>query len=345
MRNTLKKRIISGFMVLSLVTSTFAPAITAFGEGELEASLYEVMSESTDTAEVAVLSSSDGSNVEVVCATETDAEVEAEEGLEVLESYKISNEEAAPNETLFVKAEQDKNVSLAPEESLSIYSVEEDKVEDVIIEDITEEDDPCEIESDVTGLALVKDSGYRHKNLELDSVTLNGMMPKNATAEAVDVTELYASSSEEISTVTDASSTDASLASSGSKTIAAFDITIMDGDSEYQPSSDRPIAVTISDSQITADSQLRVFHIKDDGEREEITDFTVEDGKVSFSAVGFSIYEIVTDIDFAGGARGEWKKITSFLLNVLFLLCFVVSYLNKGERNVKCGSGDIVAIF
>ena len=291
-------------MVLSLVTSTFAPAITAFGEGELEASLYEVMSESTDTAEVTVFSSSDDSGIEV--ATDTDAEVSAEEGLEVLENYTISDREEDSDETLWVKADPDESVSLQPEESMAIYSVEDDEIDDVIIEDIAEADDPCEIEDDVTGLALVKDSGYRHLSFAIDpetgdsysdvedilgakSVSLDGMMPKNAIAEAVDVTEMYSDAEA-------ASLTDAETASSESSIIAAYDITIKDGEDEYQPSANRPIAVAITDPVITTDSNLRVFHIKDDGEKEEITDFSVEDGRVSFSAVGFSVYEIVDDV-------------------------------------------------
>lgn len=305
MRNTLKNRIISGFAILSIIISTFAPVNMAFGEGDPEASLYEVMSETSSAAEVKVLSSSDESDIEVVCATETDAEISAEEGLEVLENYVINDREEYLDETLWVKAEQDENVILQPEESMSIYSVEDDEIDDVIIEDIAEEDEPCEIESDVTGLALVKDSGYRHLNFALDSVTLDGMMPKDATAEAVDVKEMYESADASIasdaevagvegSSMEAASSTDAVDDSAEGSIIAAYDITIKDGETEYQPSSDRPIDVTITNPEIKSDSDLRVFHIKDDGTKEEITDFSVEDGKVSFSAVGFSIYEIVT---------------------------------------------------
>ncbi len=267
--------------------------------------MYEVMSESTDTAEVAVFSSSDDSNVEVICATETDAEVTAEEGLEVLESYKISDREVTSDETLFVKADQDEEVTLAPEESISIYSVTDDEIDDVIIEDITAEDEPCEIENDVTGLALVKDSGYRHLNFVLNpnekTVTLDGMMPKNASADAVDLTEMYADK-QDVDTATsgDAESTE--------NVIAAYDITIKDGEEEYQPSAEQPIAVTITDPEIKSDSNLRVIHIKDDGEKEEITDFTIEDGRVSFSAAGFSVYEIV---EISDGSEDEDIYITT----------------------------------
>lgn len=103
-------------------------------------------------------------------------------------------------------------------------------------------------------------------------VTLDGMMPKGATAEAVDVSD------EQQGT-------------------AAYDITITDGDSEFQPSKDSPIRVEITDPKITQGSSIELWHIRDDGVREQITDFTFEDGKISFYAAGFSVYEIVVDDD------------------------------------------------
>ena len=303
-------------MVLVLIISTVMPGVMAFEEEDFESSLYEVMSEATETAEFKVLSSFDDSEVEV--ATDSDAEIEAEEGLEILENFTISEREESSDETLYVKAEQDEDISLQPEESVAIYSVADDKIEDVIIEDISEEEEPCEIDEELTGLALVKDSGYRHLNFDIDAVMLDGMMPKNATAEVKEVTDQYDSSNESTGTdatgimeasISDATSTDANL-DSVNKTIAAYDITIMDGETEYQPSEYRPIAVSITDPQITLDSNLRIFHIKDNGEQEEITDFTIEDGKVSFSAVGFSVYQLVKNDDFSS-ISGEWKTITS----------------------------------
>ena len=277
MRHSLKNRIISVFTVLLLTTSTVGPMTMAFEEGEQEASLYAVMSEKSESAEVSVFSSSDESEIEVVCASETDAEIEAEEGLEVMENYLISDREDSSDEILYVQAEQDEEVSLLPRECMSIYSVEDDELDEVIIEDIAEEENPCEIENDITGFALVKDSGMRHLNLEVcpDStkesrVKLDGMMPKDAIAEVVDVTE--------------------------ENVIAAYDITIKEGDEEYQPSEDKPIEVAILNSDIKADSNIQLWHIKDDGTKEQIKDFDVEDGKVSFSATGFSVYKIVEDL-------------------------------------------------
>lgn len=76
-------------------------------------------------------------------------------------------------------------------------------------------------------------------------------------------------------------------------TIAAYDITIKVGKTEYQPTEKRPVKVEITDDRIRTDRAIKVYHIKDDGELEEITDIIVSDGSVSFDATGFSIYEIV----------------------------------------------------
>ncbi len=101
-------------------------------------------------------------------------------------------------------------------------------------------------------------------------VTLDGIMPENANVTVEDV--------------------------SGERdAVAAYDITITDeGNNEFQPLEKAPIFVEISDPEIDGSSEtLELWHVKDDGEREQITDFTLEDGKISFFASGFSVYEIV----------------------------------------------------
>lgn len=90
------------------------------------------------------------------------------------------------------------------------------------------------------------------------------------------------------------------------ETLAAYDITIKVGKKEYQPTEERPIRVEITDSRITIDKNIILYHIKDSGEKEEITDITIEDGKISFDATGFSVYEIVnvlssTDVSTLNG--------------------------------------------
>lgn len=75
--------------------------------------------------------------------------------------------------------------------------------------------------------------------------------------------------------------------------LAAYDITISDGRKEFQPDESCPITVTISSAEITADAALQIWHIPEHGSREQIQEFTLEDGTISFSADAFSVYEIV----------------------------------------------------
>lgn len=117
-----------------------------------------------------------------------------------------------------------------------------------------------------------------HQSIELypnsedaaQSITLDGMMPEGAAATAEDVSGEY-------------------------EGIAAYDITIMDDECEYQPDTENPILVEISNPSIPESGNITLWHISDDGEREQISDFTLEDGKISFYAEAFSVYIIVDD--------------------------------------------------
>ena len=68
-------------------------------------------------------------------------------------------------------------------------------------------------------------------------------------------------------------------------------IIITDGEREYQPYEDKPIRVEINDPRLTKDKDLELWHIYDDGEKERIDSFTVEDGKLSLTVC--SLYSTV----------------------------------------------------
>ena len=106
-------------------------------------------------------------------------------------------------------------------------------------------------------------------------ITLNGMMPENAAPEATDVTN------------------DMEKPDNDTSVLAAYDISIVDGDNEFQPAEDYPIHVEISDPSIIGIGSIAVWHIADDGTPEAVEDFNFKDGKLSFYATGFSVYEIV----------------------------------------------------
>ncbi len=80
---------------------------------------------------------------------------------------------------------------------------------------------------------------------------------------------------------------------SATKLIAAYDITILNGEEAYQPGEDRPITVEILDSRITTGQNIELWHVKDDGTEEQVTEFTLEEGQITFEAQGFSVYKVV----------------------------------------------------
>lgn len=407
MKNTLKNRIVSAVIAGCLVMTTLMSPVTAFSEenteiaapfgvatvGDAERTVYALMPEDEET-NVSVYSSEEESVIEV-----NPVEVNpAEEGLEVLESYvftdktsdpswreiaeadttEIVNEKYVTNaeasgESLWVAAEPAEDISLNNGETVSLYNVVDNEITDVIVEDITTLEEPVEVDDEANGIALVKDTGYRHLNLVLypenssnsageNSVILDGMMPTNALAQAVDVTTEFALkragnnevaglpySSNGIASFTDAmeatdtdaidktdtdsiDTADTDKYTSG-KTIAAYDITIKDGRAEYQPDEERPICVEIKDERITAEDEIQLWHIKDDGTREQVTDFTLEEGKVSFSATGFSVYEIAAEpAEFNPGSIDLAKKISD-LVSERAEDGFFIGYGNKYAKS------------
>ena len=156
----------------------------------------------------------------------------------------------------------------------------------------------------ITATAITGNGALSNKSIELNlntdetdsKVILNGMMPHNAVATVTDVTGDYEG--------------EGGLFESTS-VIAAYDITITHGGTEYQPGEKTPIHVEIAHPKISGDTETKLLHIKDDGTREEITDFEIEDGKLSFYAKGFSIYEIV---EVSGGSATYTASITDLLL-------------------------------
>lgn len=342
-------------------------------DGESERSLHALITERNSTAEVSVLTSADESDVSV----RPTSGIQAEEGLEVIKAYMFGERADNPEDDIWVKADPNERVSLEECETLSLYTIKNNTVDDVIVEDISEDSAPYAIDEDVTGVALVKDTGYRHLNLELDAseekddvveeevevhsntdaelhsetdaeekdddeiqdkvVTLDGMMPKAVSAVAIDVTEKREAEElkeeEEAATITDADG-ETSSTTDAKTIVAAYDISLTDGDTEYQPDEEHPIDVEIYDQRILKNADIELWHIKDNGEEEKITDFTVEDGKVSFTAVGFSVYKIVEDEDVVpyDDPNVGWKKVQT--------LEELAGYIADGEGILISHIGD-----
>ena len=361
--------------VVSFESSEFS----IFGIGNV---LTPLATAETDETSIEILGF--GGETEIISA---DAPA-VEEGLEVLGAYNLPNE----TEGVWIKADVKDGVELSSMESVVIYTIggemtaeaepeEGENAEDQSSEQ-AEEQTNIQItelvkagtvaELTVSEFALVKDSGYRHLSFEINvggeeaqaeegteeqeeetgKIILDGMMPKLATAKAVDVTDAYAgheyvvpeeeeqnipeeeSADEEPTEELPISAEDEPVTEESQEgvdesgetqesieeaqevaeteqkriTLAAFNITISYNESEYQPDEDHPITVEIRDERITGEN-LELWHIKDDGTEERVEEFTVEDGRVEFTATGFSAYAIV---DFsATPVIFGYEKVTS----------------------------------
>ncbi len=110
-----------------------------------------------------------------------------------------------------------------------------------------------------------------------EAVALNGKMPVDAEVSVLPIKN------------TDSSS------------VCSYDITITRNGKEFQPEKDEPITVGIKNiligAVVEADYTLRLWHILDDGSREEITDFIIDGDTISFEASGFSVYQIENEND------------------------------------------------
>ena len=243
-------------------------SFSVYGFGSV---LHTVFSETSDIADITLYSTDDS-----VRFADTPAFIEApEEGIEPSKSFMLEKDGAADDTKLWVKADMGKKADLAEGENYALYSVCDGAADKAIIDNIASGGALCAVGNESEGVVLMKDTGFRRLNFEFEqkggsSVALDGLMPKGALAEAVDVT-----------------------AGRNENTIAAYDITILNGGKEYQPSEERPVYVTVTDPKISEDADLQLWHIKDGGEREEITDFTVCGNTLGFEAIGFSVYEIV----------------------------------------------------
>ena len=241
--------------------------------------------------------------------TYTDMEVSLEEGLEAVNAYRVQSAIGSLLSALRVKVST--AMELAERESVAVYAVRDGEIGEILAEGANiDESLPL---GDAEGFAVVKDSGYRRKVFELGAVELNGMMPKDAQAEAADVTgefEGYSFAAEEEpqdigeeptdipdkepQDTTEEENAEQPLAETGARVLAAYDITITDGENDYQPDEDHPVQVGI-DLGSEPDGEIALWHILDDGTAEAVEGFTVEAGVLRFQAAGFSVY-VVTEM-------------------------------------------------
>ncbi|MBP5303667.1 MAG: hypothetical protein J6Z00_02100 [Clostridia bacterium] len=124
------------------------------------------------------------------------------------------------------------------------------------------------------------------KGGEDQTVYLSGWMPKETTATVETVTEEYAGDDPKVDVTSD---------TIGAQVVSAYDITLYDGKTEYQPNALYPVEVTIEDEQFAEKETLRVWHITSDGTPEKVACSRVNATSLSFKAKGFSVY-VITEL-------------------------------------------------
>lgn len=234
---------------------------------------------------------------------------EVTEGLEVLEARSVPR-----SGDLWMTVHRTQEAELGELESIDLYTVDGGLLGGMIRENISTAEVLRFNTADLSGVALVKDSGLRHRTEELENVTLDGMMPKNAIASATDVTEDYKEFRPDEEKETE--------------TIAAYDISIINNGKEYQPGNN-PVSVTIQDDAILTLTEekrpLTLWHILENGNREKVTDYTIDGNSILFDATGFSVYVLVGDVHI--------RTYTFYIIN---------EYLEYVECGVPINETDIV---
>ena len=215
-----------------------------------------------------------------------------EEGLEALEAYTLRSSGLLSGLTgLFVRVARKAALLLGERESVAVYTMKDGAAGDALTEDLGTQEQTLSL-GDADGFVLVRDTGFRRLSLDLETVRLDGLLPKEAAAEAQDAQAMEAVQALE------------------GDVLAAYDISIDENGQSYQPDGDHPVEVTIRGVEEPEGAEMRVWHILEDGAQEEITEFTARDGCVSFTAPGFSVYAVtkvtlVTNVTTGDGATYE----------------------------------------
>ena len=264
-------------------------ALTPLAAGETELARVEVLGFASDVP----VSLTQAENPEIA------------EGLEVLGTFAIGGQ-AERAEHLWIRAKLKEEAALNPLEGIVLYRVKDGRA-DVMMEDLTEEARIAKL--DAERIALVRDTGLRRRTLSVNpegkteeqTITLDGLVPRDAEVAAEDVTERFAGYV--FPRFPQRTLLKARKAAPQAEkpeewiTLAAFDISITDENGKYQPDEDKPIRVEIIDSRITPEWETELWHIRDDGTEEKIENITVEEGRIVFEAAGFSVYVVVVHED------------------------------------------------
>gem|GEM_PF-3504303 len=251
--------------------------------------LRPVAKEESSLADVTLYSTSPSSAASV-SQPELDAPVE---GLETMSVLTVGSADETGGKT-FVRASLKDASALSETESLALYTVESNRVTDVLVDSLSADAKLISLPASTEGVALVKDTGYRRLSFETEEVALTGMMPKASDAQVQNVTSAYAAFQPASDPAEDLSLNPEQ--GSDPTVLAAYTISLTDNGTAYTPDDSRPLQVSFTGEAIiaaqTRGSDLTVWQLSADGTETPVTDVTASDGALSFTATDVSTYVI-----------------------------------------------------
>ncbi len=263
-----------------------ADSFSVYGFG---VALRPVAKEESSLADVTLYSTSP-SSAPSVSQPELDAPVE---GLETMSVLTVGSSDETGGKT-FVRASLKDASALSETESLALYTVESNRVTDVLVDSLSADAKLISLPASTEGVALVKDTGYRRLSFETEEVALTGMMPKASDAQVQNVTSAYAAFQPAADPAEDLSLNPEEV--SDPTVLAAYTISLTDNGTAYTPDDSRPLQVSFIGEAIVAaqtrGSDLTVWQLSADGTETPVTDVTASDGALSFTATDVSTYVI-----------------------------------------------------
>ena len=352
MNKNKKRRVLCFLIALMLIITSFMPTSFRVAADDENVQMAQAETETTETNDGSGDASEDTEASEDEEAVETSEATENEEVSDAAEASE--GEEASDTTEVSETADAEEKTEASEDEDASEVVEGSETTEASEATETTEKADSTEAagssEEDETAV------DFRYQNIKLYpneedrkvTVTLKGMMPEGATATASDMIEEKEETdpdllkeqaqkakaddkedgsenkeekdAEKLAAVIGALDEIEGESENDKSVVSAYDITIQAGDEEYQPDEERPIHVQITDPAITGSDTTELWHIMDDGQKEQIRDFTVEEGKISFYAKGFSVYAIADDVVHDKTVlallkrKGEFGYYTSFSL-------------------------------
>lgn len=131
-------------------------------------------------------------------------------------------------------------------------------------------------------IALAWDTGLREQTIELEGVTISGLMPKEARVGVRDVADQYAGLGQQL------------IDSEGETTVAAaYDVVLVDAAGDpWRPGEDDPLRVSLPVGEVGPEDELSVWRLGASGPA-RVENFDQANGRVTFEAADLGTYVVL----------------------------------------------------